>query len=280
MSIYKDYHIYFYNNFHNGDIFYSKEFVRDIKNQIGIDHKYIHHNSKSILKDFDIEQINTVTPDNNSSLSKRNDSLYINTWIGQGGGKYLKYDCSLKSNYLIYTDIFKSLGLEIKPIDYYVPEVNFDKINKFELDKNKKYVLVCNNNVHSGQSRNFDFNPIIDKLSDDYKDIIFIMTNNYSRLNKPNIITVMDLINHDTENLLEISYLSTQTDIIIGRGSGPYCFSHIKNNMQDPNKTFIAFTFKEDEGKWVPDEASKAKQYWFDKFNNDVEIINSIKKII
>lgn len=172
MSIYNDYHIYFYNNFHNGDVFYAKEFVRDIKNQIGIDHKYIHHNSKSILKDFDIEQINTVTPDNSLSLSKRNDSLYINTWIGQGGGKYLKYDCSLKSNYLIYTDIFKALDLEIKPIEFYIPDVDFSKVNKIELDKNKKYVLVCNNNVHSGQASNINLDPVIDSISDIYRALL------------------------------------------------------------------------------------------------------------
>jgi len=58
MSIYKDHNIYFYNNYHNGDVFYSKEFVRDIKSKIGKEHYYIHNNNPAILKDFDIKQIN------------------------------------------------------------------------------------------------------------------------------------------------------------------------------------------------------------------------------
>jgi hypothetical protein len=274
MSVYKDFNIFFYNNYHNGDVFYSKEFVRNIKNQIGISHHYIHRNNSSILKDFDINQIKGQVP-NTSSLSKKGNDLYINTWVGQNGAKYLKYDCSLKSNYLIYTDIFKTLGIKLKPIDFYIPEVNFNKVEKIQLDKNKKYVLVCNNNVHSGQADNFNFDPIIDKISDKYKELIFIMTNN-SNLKKDNVLYVNNILKKEMGNLLEISYLSTQTDIIIGRGSGPFCFSHIKDNMLNENKSFIVFTHKENEGKWVPDEASNAKQYWFGKFDTNDEVINSI----
>jgi len=276
MSIYKDFDIYFYNNYHNGDVFYSKEFVRDIKKQIGLSHHYIHRNNPSILKDFDISQIKGYIP-NTSSLSKKDNNLYINTWVGQNDAKYLKYDCSLKSNYLIYTDIFKTLKIELKPIEYYIPEINFDKVTKISLG-DKKYVLVCNNNVHSGQSDNFNFDPIIDNISNTYKDVNFIMTNN-SNLKKDNVLYVSDLLKINMGNLLEISYLSTQTDIIIGRGSGPFCFSHIRENMLNENKTFIVFTHKENEGKWVPDKASNAKQYWSNNFNTD-NIINFIEEKI
>lgn len=268
---FQDYKIYFYNNYHNGDVFYSKEFVRDIKNKIGNSHYYIHNNDFFILKDFDIKQIRAVTPDNSLSLSKKDNELYINTWVGQSGAKYLKYDCSLKSNYLIYCDIYKTLGIEIEPIGFYIPTVNFDKVDKINIDKN--CILVCNNNVHSGQSENFNFDPIIDRLSDIYKDLTFIMTND-TQLSKENVITINNM-----NNLLEISYLSTQTDIIIGRGSGPYCFSHIQDNMKNPNKTFIVFTHKENEGKWVPDEESQAKQYWSNDFNTN-NIITYIENII
>jgi hypothetical protein len=269
---FQDFKIYFYNNYHNGDVFYSKEFVRDIKNKIGKSHYYIHNNDFSILKDFDIDQIRSVTPDNQSSLSKRNNNeLYINTWIGQYGAKYLKYDCSLKSNYLMYCDIYKTLDINIEPIGFYIPTVDFDKVNKVDFDK--KCVLVCNNNVHSDQSENFNFDPIIDELSNTYKDLLFIMTND-TQLSKENTTIINDM-----NNLLEISYISTQTDIIIGRGSGPYCFSHIQDNMKNPNKTFIALTYKENEGKWVPDSESQAKQYWSNNFNTN-NIIAYIENII
>ena len=276
MSIYKDYDIFFYNNFHNGDVFYSKEFVRDIKNKIGKSHYYIHNNDFSILKDFDIEQIRKNTPDNQLSLSKKDNELYINTWIGQAGAKYLQFDCSLKSNYLMYCDIYKALGIEIEPIGFYIPTVNFDKVNKTIIDKN--CILVCNNDVHSGQSSNFDFDAIISVLANKYQNLKFIMTND-TQLSRENITTVGNIIGSNDRNLLEISYLSTQADIIIGRGSGPFCFSHIQDNIKNTNKSFITFTYKEDEGKWVPDSESQADQFWFNDFDTR-KIINSIESVI
>lgn len=283
MSLYKNYNIYFFNNYHNGDVFYSKEFVRDIKNKIGINHYYIHNNDFSILKDFDINQIRIATPDNSISLSKKNNDLFINTWVGQANAKYLKYNCSLKSNYLIYTDIYKSLEIQIEPINFYIPNVNFEKVDQLNINNffdniKKKTVLVCNNNVFSGQSVNFDFDPIINYISDIYKDVLFILTNN-SNLSKQNVINVNNIIGYNMKNLLEISYLSTKTDIIIGRGSGPFCFSHIEDNINNDKKTFISFTNNENEGKWVSDSESKAEQYWFNNYDNDY-IINSILEVL
>ena len=137
MSIFTN--IFFYNNYHNGDVFYSKEFVRDIKNKLAADnYYYIHNNDFSILKDFDIQQIRTITPDNSLSLAKKGNDLYINTWVGQAGGKYLTYGCSLKSNYLIFSDIYKTLGIDIEPIGSYIPRVNYDKIEQNSIKNMKK----------------------------------------------------------------------------------------------------------------------------------------------
>lgn len=269
--------IFFYNNYHNGDVFYSKEFVRDIKKKlIANNYYYIHNNDFSILKDFDIEQIRSVTPGNRVSLAKKGNDLYINTWVGQNEGKYLVYGCSLKSNYLIFSDIYKTLGIDIESIGFYIPKVDF---NKIKLDINiEKSILVCNNYVHSGQSDNFNFDPIVEHISDTFPDITFILTND-TGLSKSNIIKVKDIIRFNTGNLLEISYISTKTDIIIGRASGPFCFSHIQDNMKDPNKTFIGFSYQENESKWVPDTESQAKQYWFNNFDKQ-NIINSIELVI
>lgn len=273
--------IFFYNNYHNGDVFYSKEFVRDIKNKlVANNYYYIHNNDFSILKDFNIPQIRTVTPDNSLSLSKKGNDLYINTWVGQGGGKYLTYGCSLKSNYLIFLNIYKTLGIDIEPIGFYIPTVNYDKIeqNSLYTIKMKKSALVCNNYVHSGQSDNFNFDPIIDHVSNTFPNVTFILTND-TQLSKKNIIKAKNIIGFDNGNLLEISNISTKTDIIIGRASGPFCFAHIQDNMKDPNKTFISFSYQENESKWVPDEESQAKQFWFDKFDNQ-SVIDSIESII
>jgi hypothetical protein len=278
---FNDYRIYFYNNYHNGDVFYSKEFVRDIKNKIGIDHYYIHRNNTSILKDFDIKQINGNTPNNNLTISYNNNKdLFINTWIGQNS-KYLIYDCSLKSNYLLYTDIYNKLNIDIEPIGYYIPDIDFDAINKSKIDNFnfKDSVLICNNYVFSGQATNFNFDPIVNKLSDIFKDKLFILTNNNTNLVKDNVLLAGSIIGYESNNLLDISYMSTKINTIIGRGSGPFCFSHIKQNMSDKDKKFISFTNSENEGKWVPDSESTAKQYWSNNFNID-SVINFIKNNI
>jgi hypothetical protein len=273
--------VYFFNNYHNGDVFYSKEFIKDIKNKLGINHYYCHNNDFSILKDVDVDQIRKYTPHNDTSVIQIGDDLYINTWIGQQNFKYLTYGCSLKSNYILFCDIYNQLNISINPMEFYIPTVDFQKIETKNIDNfiqsNKRYVLVCNNSVWSGQSENFDFDPIIDYLSNIYPNITFIMTND-SFLQKSNIITVNNILNY-SNNLLEISYLSTKVDVIIGRASGPFCFTHIKENMENPNKIFICFSYYENESKWILDKNCQAKQYWSNIFD-DLFIRKYLKNIL
>ena len=270
--------VYFFNNFHNGDIFYSKEFVIDIKNKIGQNHYYIHNNDFSILKDIDIQQIRkNLSNKNEISIEESDKDLYINTWIGQQKAKYLSTansGCNLNTNYNMFCDIYKQLSIEINPIEYYIPAVDFQKVQTTNIDNfikpNKKYILICNNNVCSGQSENFNFDPIIDYLSTTFPDLIFIITNN-TYLNKNNIFNFSDIVGINN-NLLEISYISTKCDVIIGRASGPFCFTHIKENIKNPNKTFVGFSYGEAESKWVSDNNCQAKQYWSNNF--DISFIN------
>ena len=269
--------IYFYNNFHNGDVFYSREFVRDIMNKINSKYYYIHSNDFSILKDFPIEQINITSPDNNSFITIKDNDLFINTWIGNSRAKYLLSQCSLLSNYRMYSDIYKELGLEIDNIESYIPNVNFEFVNKENIDKSdiSDSILICNNNVLSGQAHNFNFDPIIDSLSDKFKDKKFIITNN-TNIIKDNVMLAENIIGYSNNNLLEISYLSRKTNIIIGRASGPFCFTHIKDNINDENKIFICFASVENNCKWIPDKYSKAKQYWSSNYSNIIEYIEKI----
>lgn len=273
--------VYFFNNYHNGDVFYSKEFVKDIKSKIGKNHYYIHNNDFSILKDMNIEQIKKSTPKNDISVLQIENDIYINTWIGQQQSKYLSTGCNLNANYNIFCDIYEQLNIEINQIEYYIPSVDFQKvqtlnINNF-INSNKKYILICNNNVHSDQSENFNFDPIIDYLSTVYPDLMFIISNN-TNLNKNNIFNFSN-IGGITNNLLEISYISTKCDVIIGRASGPYCFTHIKENIKNSNKIFIGFSYGEAESKWVSDNNCQAKQYWSNNFD-DLSIKNFINNIL
>ena len=271
--------IYFYNNYHNGDVFLSREFVRDIKRKIGEEHYYIHNNDFSILKDFDIKQIKIDTPGDNSSVTYKENDIFINTWIGQNNAKYLKYGCSMKSFYLLYSEIFEKLNINIEKINFYTPTVDFNLIDKFSIDKfvmPQKSLLVCNNVVLSGQSPNFDFDLIIDYLSNIFNDFLFIMTND-TKLSKLNVISADSIIGNKINNLLEISYLSTKCDIIMGRPSGPYIFTLIKDNIINSNKIFIGFSYCE--GDTIVIQETKSKSYWFNNFNEEF-IKTTIKSLI
>src|SRR5574344_1404999 len=112
--------VYFFNNYHNGDVFYSKEFVKEIKSKIGKNHYYIHNNDFSILKDMNIEQIKKSTPKNDISVLQIENDIYINTWIGQQQSKYLSTGCNLNANYNIFCDIYEQLNIEINQIEYYI----------------------------------------------------------------------------------------------------------------------------------------------------------------
>ena len=140
----------------------------------------------------------------------------------------------------------------------------------------QKSLLVCNNVVLSGQSPNFDFDLIIDYLSNIFNDFLFIMTND-TKLSKLNVISADSIIGNKINNLLEISYLSTKCDIIMGRPSGPYIFTLIKDNIINSNKIFIGFSYCE--GDTIVIQETKSKSYWFNNFNEEF-IKTTIKSLI
>ena len=48
----------FYNNFHNGDIHVSRDFVKDIVSKINFSEAiYYHENSYTILKDIEVKHV-------------------------------------------------------------------------------------------------------------------------------------------------------------------------------------------------------------------------------
>ena len=114
--------IYFYNTFHNGDVHYSRTFVRDIMKKLGDnEYCYLHNNNPYIIKDINIKQDRAFNsfdnwrlisnyPINYVSRIIRNKDLYINTWVGQekwitkkgiDRNRNMRY-CSLYSLYEMY----------------------------------------------------------------------------------------------------------------------------------------------------------------------------------
>jgi hypothetical protein len=172
----------------------------------------------------------------------------IETWVGYKD-YFKKYNCTLYSNYEMFTEYFEKLNIPIEKIDYYLPSINFDKlktenIDNFVKNDNKK-VLISNGDVLSLQANNFDFDPIVERLANSFPDVIFFMTHQ-PKFHKDNVISISDITNTETD-LNEIGYISTFCDIVVGRSSGPYCFTHIKDNFFRDMK-FIAICDDPDTG--------------------------------
>ena len=88
--------IIFFNHYHNGDIHYSREFVKDIiKKTNSTECYYYHFNKPNLLKDINIKHNIPQYLDKQKQIIKISDNIFINTWIGQCGAKYLTKDCSI-----------------------------------------------------------------------------------------------------------------------------------------------------------------------------------------
>lgn len=271
-----------YNHFHNGDIFYSRMLTQSLSEHFKI--IYYHNQSKLLFKD--VENIKEVfeVPNYMSKYESMNDKKIINTWIGQNGSKYLlgnELGCCFSNYIKLVNDVLTSFNIEIKNNVEYLPTIKFENLKNYdsilkeiEILKKifKKIILVSNGKVNSGQSQNFDMSNILIKLSNFNKDCLFLVTENFEN-NYENIINVSSLTKLN-DDLLEIGFISKYCDVIIGRASGPYCFTHTKENLLNTKKTFISICNNNNEGIWFSE--SKAKQVWTNNydFENIFNIIN------
>jgi len=281
--------IIFLNGCGNGDLHYTRNFVKDIMSKMsGNEFYYFHKQDNKVLLDIGLKQ-----PDNRSEISSRGhyfntvitkkemDIIYIHTWIGLKDMKYhaINY-CSLYSNYEMYKDIYRELNIELGTIDHYIPTIdysffNIENIKEFT-NNDKKKILICNGDVRSGQVPNFSFKPVIENLSEKFQNVHFFLTDKCG-IEKDNVFYTDQFKKDDGSDLNEISYLSTKCDIIVGRASGPYCFTHVKENMLNTNKTFMSFCNTYSEGIFY--DAKKSKNIWSNDYKYE-SIYDKIEKEI
>jgi GR25 family glycosyltransferase involved in LPS biosynthesis len=262
--------IIFYNHYHNGDIHYSREFIKDImKKYKAKSFSYFYNfeqvGSENIIKDVNLSNRKDIPfqVSEKDSMVLINDNMFINTWVGQKDYKFVnEIGINLKANYEIYEEVYRILNIDIEEdMEYYIPTINY---KYFEIDNCdiflKKHkinlkVLISNGIVKSNQCKNFDMNESIEEISNKYPDIIFILTDSKNRLKGKNIFYTDDIIGQKFD-LNEISYLSLSCDMIIGKSSGPYAFSMVKENLLNDKKTIICLSNKE-ENEWYISETCK-----------------------
>jgi hypothetical protein len=245
--------INFYNNFNNGDIHFSRGLINLVKKTYpNYQYNFLHKNKKGILKDMSF--INELDLNEkcaqNKGVSFYDGEIYINTWYGQNDFIFLRQNggCTLKTVMAISSYIFSQLNKTINfEEETLYPTVDFKNFTVPNTTKNFK-ILICNSESLSEQSNNVNLDHMIDVLSDLYPEITFYVTKK-TEITKQNIIYTSDITNI-TPDLLEISYISTKCEIIVGRGSGPYSFSILLENIKDDRKTFVGLCNKYIEGIW------------------------------
>lgn len=251
----------FYNHFHNGDIFTSREFVKQVKSELkDIEIFYAHGNSPKITLDvaphMDLNPM--VLP--NYRFTYVDKDLYINTWIGayseaQDRSPPHFYDVgidyvSLTNMWSFIFDAINSIlgtSLQIKHRDEYIPQIDysvFDCTNVDEfLSKHKDIVMISNGPPMSGQSFDSTLEREINTLANTFKNLTFVYTHKIAA-KQDNMFYSGDITKTD-KDLMELSYLSRKATLIIGKNSGPYIYSTVRENMMDKKKTFLQFNLEE-----------------------------------
>jgi len=280
----------FFNAFGAGDIFESREFVKEIMNIVPAkEYFYAHGKYSGIL--LDIPQLKFTKFrdefDNRKSIINLSDnSLAWNTWIGRDSKYVLSgIGCVVEELYKMHNDILSALGyrrLSKLSIEY-IPSIDYkyygmDKVNKF-IKRAKDRVLIDNGNVQSNQAYNFDFSPIIERLVTNYPEIDFIITHRINHIAK-NLFTTAEIIQSESScDLNEISYLSLFCDTIIGRNSGPFVFAQVKENWMDETKAILSFTYTQEGSTFVLNQPVKMKKFWSPRTDPD-SVYDMCRKVI
>ena len=294
--------IIFYNNYHRGDLHFSRSFVEHtvlaiVKNYPNTEFLYVHQNSPDTISDIvnvrEVSNSEINFPPNNQvshGIDENGDKVIaINTWVGSNDFFREDCGCCFVGNQKLWSTIWSILdqehGVVVVPPDNWedvLPKINYDSYSYCSFiddhlreinDKYQKKVFVSNGVVLSNQAINFDFDPIIQRASQNHPDCVFYLTDD-TGLDAPNIYKTRELIKKDGCDLNENSYLSRSCDVLIGRASGPFAFACCYENFMDKNKTFCIFTNGIGEGAWHTD--GKCNYKWC-RSENFPEIENIIE---
>ncbi len=244
----------FYNHFGNGDIFESREFVRTIMVLLPAS-EYVYYNGKSPRLLMDIPNLrvdNNVTANllPTSPVIVEGNSVYINTWIGRDSRYVLPgIGCTVEMLYKMYNDIlrtFSDVQLPGTPIDYLT---DFD-YTQFDIKRISNFakmgppgIFISNGNVQSSQASNFDMTDLILRLAWRLPTTTIFITQSLPCTLPKYVVDANSLVSPELDsNLVELSYLSTFCNLIVGRNSGPHVFAWTKKNCMS-DKMNLTLTY-------------------------------------
>ena len=277
--------VIFANPMANGDVFLSRNFVKLL-----MDSNPNNEYSYTMTRNFDIcKDIPNLTcltwsdihPKYNINISSNwyktpDDTLILPIWYCSCNNIHFR-----GTNIQTYNEMFinesSRVGLSFPhnintDIIKLIPSVDFNMLATKEMDTIlqekqqgfEKTVLFCNNIPLSGQTDKISIANIVNKVASIKKNFLFVVSNKEEGINTnlPNVVFLNDITKKDYD-LLECSYISTKCQYIIGRGSGPFVFSLIKENFERDNVTFLAFSD-------ATDASSFGLHKFFRKFSHEV----------
>lgn len=281
----------FFNFYHNGDLFHSKPFVREVIKYLGKEKVlYAHNKDPRAIEDLGLQHVRLEGLSDKVKVfrPKDPDILFVNTWIGSYFDKYTG-ECTLNFNMKMWADIYEDINtvfgkkMKLGPVENYLPYVDYTKYDlanvKMYIDnESKRKIMFCNGPALSGQCEyNGNMDYIINPLAERNPDKIFITTHKIST-GLENVVYTGDIIKSDRCDLNEISYLSKYCDLFVGRNSGPFCYVSTGENLNDTRKTFYAFGHQESDcfSLGIP----KKSNYIFEKYENQIQLFHSIEELV
>lgn len=254
--------VVFFNHWHNGDVHVSRGMVKLIMNKVhqsdpSVVFEYSHRNAPSLLADipnlgFNSHDVTWLAP--HSGLTRIGDTTYINTWYDQQNQRFAR-----QWGILTIDALFAALDEACQAVwGFHLQDTSDDMANyfpsidysKFETESAKQWlsdhpepkILIESGKALSNQANNFDMIPIVIELANQHPDKTFIISQKENRELPSNVACTYDIIQKSGTDLNEISFLSTHCDLIVGRSSGVFTFSVVKENLFERKISLISFS--------------------------------------
>lgn len=284
--------VIFYNHFGNGDIYESREFVKEWMRIVPAN-KYLYAHGKNLKILYDIDGLYFMEPTIHMEpmrgvFDDLNGNLYVNTWIGRDGKYVLPgIGCTVEKLFEMHNDMLGVYGLGKlggSPVDY-IPSIDYTKYDISGCDAfinetiGLERVFVDNGLVQSMQAENFEFNPIIEDIAKSRKDLIFIITH-WFQTSCNNIISTNSITKQNGFDLNQVSYLSLFCKTLVGRNSGPHVFTQNKENCFDKTKKLVSFTHRPEGASFVVNTPVEIQKMWFRSDLSRHEITRILEEVV
>ena len=132
--------IVFFNHYHRGDLHTSKEFVRQvIDNLPNVEFEYWSNNPNVLVSDLNLEITNSPDSlDKKDALVKQGDTMFVNTWVGCQWDIFCKHGgINMNTFYEQWELLFKGINkffdsnLKLRSEkESYLPRMDWNKLIK------------------------------------------------------------------------------------------------------------------------------------------------------